>query len=649
VCLSVGWCITLMMRISGVECFAFSRSSSGPVAIRRQKRRNELESSFVHTNDNKEQLAAAIQFNKEITCCESASDVLKLFVKVGGARPTSGTTFNSVNFSTMIHRIACKATDKRQTVTDPRLAILFCAIAENLVHDIELYSSLPKQNQKLFFKGRELSNIAWSMAKLQYLVPSKESLTITRYIPPSLDSNNSAGVTFSDPDVQWTNQLDRISNQLLSTSTLLRNQILQIAELKKNKVGSTNAPLLYSYIPTLRKLAGHILDAIAANVLCIQNSSTIKITAASVSSTTKKQQPIDCFNTQEFANLLWAFGTTKRGDVTLSEELVLRLMIRAQQTTQGNTNGDRRQVPAGGTSGQMKAQEVSNSVWALARMGARGPNQIRFQQYAASLLDNESFLQTFKTQELANTAWGAVTLLMKRSDVQQQLITDNNNNYMTNTDQQTSSSLSPTGLENMEGDAEHYSVYRILKKVITILKHSNAQFRAQEVSITLWACATTRFGCSSNGVKQGEEEDCILMKETLLRVARNAVTRLREFQPQELNNLAWSYARLLYPITATPPSGEAEDEDDVSLKEAVIYLFRKIGDEILSRKDKFAPQDISTTLWSFATIGFSLELQQAMTNNSQTYPYEIPKLEEIYKTAAYRVHLAAHEFKPQGM
>jgi hypothetical protein len=140
------------------------------------------------------------------------------------------------------------------------------------------------------------------------------------------------------------------------------------------------------------------------------------------------------------------------------------------------------------------------------------------------------------------------------------------------------------------------------------------------------------------------------MKETLLRVARNAVTRLREFQPQELNNLAWSYARLLNPITATYSSGgEVEDEADGSLKETVTYLFRKIGDEILSRKDKFAPQDISTTLWSFATIGFSLELQQAMANNNQTYPYTIPKLEDIYKTAANRVRLAAQEFKAQGM
>jgi hypothetical protein len=423
---AVSWWLTLvwMNMTGGVECFALCREGLvAPVVHRRQRRRtSELVSSFVHTNSNKEQLAAAIQLNKEITCCGSASDVLKLFVKVGGARPSTssvgGANFNGVNFSTMVHRIACKATDKRQTVTDPRLAILFCAIAEQLAQDLGQFS-LANSNKNLFFRGRELSNIAWSMAKLQFLVPPKETLPILRYLEPSEQHIN-----LSDPDVQWTNQMKTLSNQLLVTSTLLRKQIVQIAEQKKKpKVEETaDAPSYYSYIPTLRKLAGCVLDAIAANVLSIRTSNKNN----TIKESSKKQQSVDCCNTQELANLLWAFGTTKRGDVTLAEELVLRLMIRAQQqtattekSTTSNLYDDRQQPPPaaaaatatatsaiGGDASTMKAQEVSNSVWALARMGARGPNQIRFNQYAASLLDNEHVLHTFKTQELANTAWG---------------------------------------------------------------------------------------------------------------------------------------------------------------------------------------------------------------------------------------------------
>jgi len=412
VAVAVSWWFTLvwMNMIGGVQCFALYRDGLvTPAVHRRQRRRtNELVSSFVHTNSHKEQLAAAIQFNKEITCCGSASDVLQLFVKVGGARPSTssvgGANFNGVNFSTMVHRIACKATDRRQTVTDPRLAILFCAIAEQLAQDLGQFS-LTNSKKNLFFRGRELSNIAWSMAKLQFLVPPKETLPILRYGEPS-----DQDINVSDPDVQWTNQLQTLSKQLLVTSTLLRNQILQIAEQKKkHKVEETaDAPSYYSYIPTLRKLAGCVLDAIAANVLSIRNSSknnTIK--ESSNKQQQQQQQSVDCFNTQELANLLWAFGTTKRGDVTLAEDLVLRLMIRAQQQTAATRKGttsnvyDDRQLPKaaaaaaaaetaiGGDASRMKAQEVSNSVWALARMGARGPNQIRFNQYAAALLDNE--------------------------------------------------------------------------------------------------------------------------------------------------------------------------------------------------------------------------------------------------------------------
>jgi hypothetical protein len=407
------WFTLLWVKMTGVECFAICSGGLAPAGHRRQRRRaNEMVSSFVHTNSHKEQLAAAIQLNKEITCCESASDVLKLFVRVGGARPSTssigGANFNGVNFSTMVHRIACKATDRRQTVTDPRLAILFCAIAEHLAHDLGQFSQTGSKKD-LFFRGRELSNIAWSMAKLQYLVPPKETLPIIRYIEPSGED-----ISLSDPDVQPTNQMDTLSNQLLTTSTLLRKQILQIAEQKKKpKVEETaDAPSYYSYIPTLRKLSGCVLDAIAANVLSIQKSSN-KITIKESSKKQQQQQAVDCFNTQEFANLLWAFGTTKRGDVTLSEELVLRLMNRAQQqtdiTVKNNAYDDRKQpttATIGGDTSRMKAQEVSNSVWALARMGARGPNQIRFNQYAAALLENEQVLHTFKTQELANTAWG---------------------------------------------------------------------------------------------------------------------------------------------------------------------------------------------------------------------------------------------------
>ena len=96
--------------------------------------------------------------------------------------------------------------------------------------------------------------------------------------------------------------------------------------------------------------------------------------------------------------MLWAFATTKRGDLYLSEELVKRLMIRASADAR-----NKRELASSSFS-NMKPQEVSNTVWALATVGARGPQQIKFIQYSAKLLEEDLFLKAFKTQELANTA-----------------------------------------------------------------------------------------------------------------------------------------------------------------------------------------------------------------------------------------------------
>jgi hypothetical protein len=58
-------------------------------------------------------------------------------------------------------------------------------------------------------------------------------------------------------------------------------------------------------------------------------------------------------------------------------------------------------------------------------------------------------------------------------------------------------------------------------------------------------------------------------------------------------------------------------------------------------------QDISTTLWSFATIGFSLEQSSTIDNDGERR--EVENLETIYKTAAHCVRLAAPDFKPQEL
>ena len=618
-------------------------------------------------------LAAAIQLNKEIMSCETPTHVLNLFVKAGGARNTGGNgVLSSVNFSTMIHRIAKQANvvtgprggkgaANRHILVDPRLAILLCAIAEALAQDVSMVAAESNgvSNEHKFFKSRELSNIAWALAKMQHLAPSKQAMNVVRCTrrhkvngdDHQHHSNDDSRFGDNEPEesfVEFTDNLTLLADNLRSTSALLRQQILQIAQTKQG--GSDGeGPARTSYMPTLRKLAGHILDAIAASVL-----DTINVSE---------------FNTQEYANLIWAFATVKRGDTLLSEELVLRLMARAR------ANVVQQSKLAGGSNKQdhgMKPQEVSNSVWALATMGTRGPAQVAFLQYCAELLDDRDeetllddrnvFLHSFKAQELANTAWAAVTLLSKHAD------------------KTTESYYFIDDPENDEErmDAESAAVQRILRRVLMILNDAPDSFKSQEVSNILWACATSKFGCSTQQPPPTRLlDDALLMRETLINVAYSAAKRLHDFVPQELNNLSWSYARLLEPINTNPvtsattkvlPTGDEDVAPTGTIerytaavqdaKEAVTVLFRGIGSEIQTRRGKFAPQDIGTTLWAYSTLGFSYSTYgegevariEGGDASADAEKYAIADLETIYKTAANLVCvLGAHTFKPQEL
>lgn len=88
--------------------------------------------------------------------------------------------------------------------------------------------------------------------------------------------------------------------------------------------------------------------------------------------------------------------------------------------------------------------------------------------------------------------------------------------------------------------------------------------------------------------------------------------RLPRFRPQELNNLSWGICRL---------GCRGKKIDD---------LFKGIGQELLKRHYYFKPQDIGTTLWSFATMEYFDE--------------------DVYKAAASELTLRkSHSFKPQEL
>lgn len=251
-----------------------------------------------------------------------------------------------------------------------------------------------------------------------------------------------------------------------------------------------------------------------------------------------------------------------------------------------------------------KPQEMSNSVWAFATAGVRGEGQLSLIRYVADAFSKEdgSLVSNFKPQELSNTAWAVATLLSKRQSI----------------------SASELDQNVLEDECVRGILLKVCQSLITRVVH----FKPQEISNTLWAFATVGFGCNGNyfnpnggnihdanplslgASRQVIDQDRECLNQCLEIVANNVLHRLPRFSPQELNNLAWAFARLGH-------KGEATDT-----------LFNGIGLEIEHRHRQFAPQDVGTTLWSFATMGYTHET--------------------VFTAAASRLSLeAASKFKPQ--
>lgn len=153
---------------------------------------------------------------------------------------------------------------------------------------------------------------------------------------------------------------------------------------------------------------------------------------------------------------------------------------------------------------------------------------------------------------------------------------------------------------------------------------NNFQFLRTIVSNSIWAFATVGFGAASTSIQFNtnndyiylnsdlDKEDRELVSKALDVVADSAMKRLPRFRPQELNNLSWGICRL-------GQYGKKTDD-----------LFAGIGQELLKRHQYFKPQDIGTTLWSFATYEYFDE--------------------DVYRAAASELTLRkSHSFKPQEL
>jgi hypothetical protein len=189
--------------------------------------------------------------------------------------------------------------------------------------------------------------------------------------------------------------------------------------------------------------------------------------------------------------------------------------------------------------------------------------------FVAELMGSKpGFLAEYKPQELGNTAWGTAKILSNQGSIDFE---------------------APQSKAALE-------ICRLVAQEICNRKGGPGFFKSQELSNTAWSFATLGFGLNANkGLVYNVLNDYMvlpsddptgdeqLMKAALDTIAQMAKEILHKFRSQELNNLAWSMARLNY-------------KDD-ELLEGIAY-------QIANKRRPVTLQDVGTTLWSLASLEF---------------------------------------------
>ena len=295
-----------------------------------RKRNGKKNSSKIN-----ERLLQAKAINQKLIQLQSAQEVLEYFISMGGAKgKAGGNVFNSVNFSTCFHRLARFATfvdyskknnhnhnnnkekrfisadeQRKMILADPRMAILISSLSEALVE--------PSTNQNLIFNNRELANLGWAIAKIK-LAPPSNIYPIIRPIEAKKAANEDKYTKYVT--------MDEMNSDILETSLKVRQQVFEVAKERNDKKG---AVVQSKWIPTMSQLSGKLLDNLASQSLVILSK----------------------FNSQELANLLYAFASAGRADAYFFDQLANQLVENI------NKSSMIKQSRNGGESSRPKPQE----------------------------------------------------------------------------------------------------------------------------------------------------------------------------------------------------------------------------------------------------------------------------------------------------
>ena len=625
------------LRIAKADTETTNNKETSPKQRNKYQSKQNYRTEAKHTSKKRGAAFETLKvFNAKLTQCDNASELLACFMDqtsakgntdryndVGSTPITSAATHlagakkaNSVNFSTCLHRLARFASnpnhseegdERKQTISDPRFALLLCSVAEmgartdpslsvlegkaildqweldsmmdidegmrladdvlsdivgmspgadksrsdgvlsshydssGSVGEIERRKQLAKEamdqlsapNKKSAFSSRECSNIVWALAKVR-MAPPSNAFPLGRVVGIG-DGNDDY-----DKNRRLFHSLDEMSLDILASSLKVRTQLLE--EARKRKTGASGSS--GAWIPELSRLAGKIMDLFAVQIIqeyasrrrTDQNSASDEFNSDSIIGVRNRgnRAPVS-FNPQEMASALWAFAKSQRADSILFSAVAQELM---RQTELMKKDGGMKPKP----------QEFSNTLWAFATSGIRGDAQVSLTKLMADSMDDgggQFFGGYFKPQEFANSgvsrcyyyhsqplisidsshiippfstyssralAWALATLHSKRTQ------TDSN-------------------LNAVEDDA----VVRILRWVAKNIQQQVHEYKPQELSNTVWACATIGFGYDESSGTNAHNDyvhvtsdsptrDKELMYDTLETIAENALSRLEKFK-----------------------------------------------------------------------------------------------------------------------
>jgi len=295
------------------------------------------------------------------------------------------------------------------------------------------------------------------------------------------------------------------------------------------------------------------------------------------------------YNSQDFANTLWAYSTAKENNSTLFQEA-------GNIISQSNLD-------------EYKPQELASILWGYAT--ANEPHPLLFNR-VGDYISSLNNLNEYKPQELTSLVWSYSTakeqhpLLFEK--VADHIVTSNNMNqytpqaisnicwaygasgdshsnlYKTIADYISSNDnldeFSPHALSNIVranaiqmkqmyifADEWHPTLLPQVADYIIGLDNLNA-YVGQDVSNILWSYATAK-----------EKNSALFQK-----MAEHIISldNLDDYSAQSLKDIVWAFAT----------AGESHPS-----------LFEKIADAAFSRQDEFTSQGIVNFLWAFASHG----------------------------------------------